>query len=151
MRLIGWIHFHGIITFQQSQPHRYPNIMPVGIWIRSSPGYLWLHSTGNNRNHQKWPKSCSDSRKRPAERPNGDLKENQRYLEFTQDMGDLWSHWIGLVWPRKKGVIREASPYQNGWIFGKVPNGLWPPSFSENYLAIFSPKKALFKGKKSAT
>ena len=25
------------------------------------------------------------------------------------------------------GAIREASPYQNGWIFGKVPNGLWPP------------------------
>ena len=26
-----------------------------------------------------------------------------------------------------------------GWIFGKVPNGLWPhPSFSESYVAIFS-------------
>ena len=23
--------------------------------------------------------------------------------------------------------LREASPHQNGWIFGKVPNGLWPP------------------------
>ena len=31
----------------------------------------------------------------------------------------------------------EASPFQNGWIFGKVPNGLWPPppSFSENHVA----------------
>ena len=35
--------------------------------------------------------------------------------------------------------IREACPYQNGWIFGKVPNGLWipppPPSLSENHIA----------------
>ena len=23
--------------------------------------------------------------------------------------------------------LREADPFQNGWIFGKVPNGLWPP------------------------
>ena len=23
--------------------------------------------------------------------------------------------------------LREACTYQNGWIFGKVPNGLWPP------------------------
>ena len=23
--------------------------------------------------------------------------------------------------------FREACDYQNGWIFGKVPNGLWPP------------------------
>ena len=23
--------------------------------------------------------------------------------------------------------LREDFPYQNGWIFGKVPNGLWPP------------------------
>ena len=22
---------------------------------------------------------------------------------------------------------RDAYPFQNGWIFGKVPNGLWPP------------------------
>ena len=36
-------------------------------------------------------------------------------------------------------TLREAPPYQNGWIFGKVPNGLWPPpsSFSENYVADF--------------
>ena len=24
-------------------------------------------------------------------------------------------------------LIRDGWPYQNGWIFGKVPNGLWPP------------------------
>ena len=37
-----------------------------------------------------------------------------------------------------KWAIREASPFQNGWIFGKVPNGLWPPpSFSENHIADF--------------
>ena len=33
-------------------------------------------------------------------------------------------------------TLREASPSQNGWIFGKAPNGLWPPpSFSENHVA----------------
>ena len=25
-------------------------------------------------------------------------------------------------------AIRDAYPFQNGWIFGKVPNGLWPPA-----------------------
>ena len=45
--------------------------------------------------------------------------------------------------------LREGRPYQNGWIFGKVPNGLWPPppSFSENHVALFFrnswPKKRL--------
>ena len=35
-------------------------------------------------------------------------------------------------------LLRDAYPFQNGWIFGKVPNGLWPPpSFSESYVAIF--------------
>ena len=35
-------------------------------------------------------------------------------------------------------TLREASHLQNGWIFGKVPNGLWPPpSFSESYVANY--------------
>ena len=35
-------------------------------------------------------------------------------------------------------MIRDAYPFQNGWIFGKVPNSLWPPpSFSESYIANF--------------
>ena len=34
--------------------------------------------------------------------------------------------------------FRERWHYQIGWISGKIPNGLWPPpSFSENYIAIF--------------
>ena len=44
-------------------------------------------------------------KKRPAERPNGHLPENQRYPELPHDMGDLWSHWVGSVWPQKMGVI----------------------------------------------
>ena len=27
----------------------------------------------------------------------------------------------------RQPCLREASSYQNGWFFGKVPNGLWPP------------------------
>ena len=35
--------------------------------------------------------------------------------------------------------LRDAYLLQNGWIFGKVPNGLWPPppSLSESYVANF--------------
>ena len=33
--------------------------------------------------------------------------------------------------------LREDLPCQNQWFFGKVPKGLWPPSFSENYIANF--------------
>ena len=37
-------------------------------------------------------------------------------------------------------ALREADPFQNGWIFGKVPNGLWPPPphFRKVMLQIFS-------------
>ena len=34
--------------------------------------------------------------------------------------------------------LREGWPHQNGWIFGRVPNDLWPPlhrSFSKNDVA----------------
>ena len=36
-------------------------------------------------------------------------------------------------------AFRRGSRYQIGWIFGRNPNGLWPPppSFLENYVAIF--------------
>ena len=30
--------------------------------------------------------------------------------------------------------LRDVWPYQNGWIFGKIPNGLWPPLiFGKSY------------------
>ena len=29
---------------------------------------------------------------------------------------------------QSKYTLREGSGYQIGWIFGKMPNGLWPPS-----------------------
>ena len=36
-------------------------------------------------------------------------------------------------------TLRDAYPFQNGWIFGKVPNGLWPPPhFRKVMLQIFS-------------
>ena len=34
-------------------------------------------------------------------------------------------------------AVWEGSCYQIGWFFGKIPNGLWPPPFLENYVAIF--------------
>ena len=34
-------------------------------------------------------------------------------------------------------TLREGWGYWIGWIFGKIPNGLRPPSFLENYIATF--------------
>ena len=53
---------------------------------------------------QKGPLWAIGAKKRPAERPNGHLPENQRYPELPQDMGDLWSHWVGSVRPENLGV-----------------------------------------------
>ena len=40
-----------------------------------------------------------------------------------------------------RAKLRDISPNQNGWIFGKIPNGLWPhPSFLENHIAVFFPE-----------
>ena len=41
--------------------------------------------------------------------------------------------------------LRDGWHHQNGLIFGKIPNGLWPPpSFSENYIADFATKVRMF-------
>ena len=51
-------------------------------------------------------------------------------------------------------IIREGYGYHIGWIFGKIPNSLWPPPplFSGNYIAICfckTSEKAPYKGPKS--
>ena len=51
---------------------------------------------------QKGPFWAIGAMKRPAERPNGHLPENRSYPE---DVGVLWSHTVGSVWPQKMGVI----------------------------------------------
>ena len=53
---------------------------------------------------QKGPLSAIGAEKRPAERPNGHLPENQRYPELPQDMGDMWSVRSGASDPKKMGV-----------------------------------------------
>ena len=64
--------------------------------------------------------------------------------------GSLWVFDHGNIWTRSiitsegkavkgrksmKCQVRDGCRQQNGWIFGKVPNGRWPPppSFSENH------------------
>ena len=54
---------------------------------------------------QKRPKSGPEAGKQPPERQNGHLPGNRSYPELPQDMGDIWSHWVGSVWPEKMGVI----------------------------------------------
>ena len=54
--------------------------------------------------------------------------------------------WLDVILfgkpPKNKlAKLREGWRLQNWWIFGKVPNGLWPPpSFSENHIADFATK-----------
>ena len=59
--------------------------------------------------------------------------------------------------PRKIWTLRDRWRYENGWIFRKVPNGLWPPpppplDFGKSCCIFFGkcPKKALLKGPSSA-
>ena len=54
---------------------------------------------------QKGPFWANGAMKRPAERPNGHLPENRSYPELPQDVGVLWSHWVGSVWPQKMGIV----------------------------------------------
>ena len=44
--------------------------------------------------------------------------------------------------PIQGRLLREANAPQNGWIFKKVPNGLWPPPliFGKSYCNFFSRK-----------
>ena len=45
---------------------------------------------------------------------------------------------ISIMPPGGDKYIRDRSRYQIGWIFGKIPNGLWPnPPHFINYIAIF--------------
>ena len=49
-----------------------------------------------------------------------------------------WGHQAWRVKVRSH-LLRDADPFQNGWIFGKVPNGLCPPPphFRKIILRIF--------------
>ena len=52
------------------------------------------------------------------------------YFNFLQKYNSLQaSFWGGILilFAKKSNFpLREADPFQNGLIFGKVPNGLWP-------------------------
>ena len=48
------------------------------------------------------------------------------------------SETIWIFWGKLKIYLREACVPGFEWISGKFPNGLWPPPFSENFIAIFS-------------
>lgn len=65
-------------------------------WFRAKKQHSWA---------QKGPLWAIEAMKRPAEWPNGHLPENRSYPELPQDIGKLWSHWVGSVWPQKRGVI----------------------------------------------
>ena len=76
--------------------------------------FCWILCTGvhkkmflGQKQHFWTPKGplwAIGATKRPARRPNGHLQENRRYPELPQDMGDLWSHWVGTVQAEKMGV-----------------------------------------------
>ena len=95
---------------------------PKSIFFRNHPFFLtpsWLDTKKTTFLCWPWcteglgvavgahfgPKSGPEAGKQPPERPNGHLPGNRSYPELPQDMGDIWSHWVGFVWPEKMGVI----------------------------------------------
>ena len=51
----------------------------------------------------------------------------------------LW-HWGRMAHRKVTGKIRDGPHHQNGWIFGKVPNDLWPPLIFGKSCCNFFPK-----------
>ena len=43
-------------------------------------------------------------------------------------LSHIAASWSGLRLNKKKSPKDPGSGYQIGWIFGKIPDGLWPPS-----------------------
>ena len=86
----------------------------------------------------KGPLWAIGAQKRPAERPNRHLPENQRYPELPQDMGDMWSVRSGASDPKKWGFHRCSVKKcrisgqkcsflaRNPFFFGNHPNFLLP-------------------------
>ena len=64
-----------------------------------------------------------------------------RSITCTMENIKMWNSWF---W--------EDIPHQNGYIFGKVPNGLWhpPPSFSEKQIANLCKAFGAFKSWQNA-
>ena len=56
-----------------------------------------------------WPQKgqfwAIGAEKRMAKRPNNHIPDNQMYPGLPQEMGKLWFHWAGSVWPQNMGVI----------------------------------------------
>ena len=57
------------------------------------------------------------ARKGPSEQPNGHLPENRRYPELPQDMGKIWSHWVGSVSGEIIGLFGHN--VEKNWFLGK--------------------------------
>ena len=89
-------------------------------------------------------------------------KETQKRTDWSK------SSLLETLFYRNSVILREAYPFQNGWIFEKVPNGRWPPPLIfgksccrffykaihtlKNPFVLFScKKKALFKSPNFAT
>ena len=72
------------------------------------------------------------------------------WCSTKKTMGVRWEYLSQKKYPyfREKekhenyqSFLREGWHLQKWWIFGKVPNGLWPPSsFSESYIVDFATK-----------
>ena len=71
-------------------------ILQVDAWNQKYLPRFWA---------QKGPLLAIGATTRPVKRPSDHLLENQRYPELPQDMGMLWSHWVGSVWDQKRRVI----------------------------------------------
>ena len=61
---------------------------------------------------------------------------NSQFYKENTNMTQICNVFCKFTTKRRR--IRDEWRYQNGWIFGKVPNGLWPPPhFWKNTLQYF--------------
>ena len=68
-----------------------------------------------------WDERSEKNEKEEKKSGQGRLKGVERQVGKGTDCGAL----LSIL---EQGFrLRDAFPFQNGWIFGKVPNGLWPP------------------------
>ena len=64
-------------------------------------------------------------------------------VEWGERIPEMWfiRKWCKISARELFPSVRDAFPFQNRWIFGKVPNSLCPPpSFSENHFTDFATK-----------
>ena len=141
------IWFGSILDQEILTNHLHPWVSEFDLWLTSLLLYCVLYS-------QRWWWKRSDQtsvartafqieqRQNESSQLQGQIWESVNPEEdiWWQNVSSMWSYFVMWIWseivPCTKlcsmwhifhvCCLRDALHYQNGWIFGKVPNGLWP-------------------------